>query len=120
MSSHATELAKKYDIALPYHIPHNTCEYNNKEILIQLDYQCLEELHKRCLYVSIIDCPIKDLLLELNLQSYGAELSDRFLEKLAMLSSHHDFYIAVDEVLTGGRVEELLLTRTKPPSFLER
>jgi hypothetical protein len=47
-------------------------------------------------------------------------LSDKFLTKLGKLSSHHNFFFIVDEVLTCGRTGEFLMTNSMPDSFQSR
>ena len=100
-TTNAHPMAKKNTIPLPYHMPCSFC----KSIIIQLELDCLGEIHMRCLQAKLIKNPITELFLELYLQCNGATLSDRFLEKLASLSEKHGFVIAVHEALSGGRCE---------------
>eukprot|EP00957_Ditylum_brightwellii_P009312 704598-Ditylum_brightwellii.AAC.1 len=93
----AHSMAKKRTIPLPHHIPCSSCE----SISIQLELECLQEIHMHYLQAKLIRNPITGLFLELYLQCNGSTLSDRFLEKLASLSEQHGFVISVDEVLTG-------------------
>ena len=101
---------------LPYHLPGIMKERR----LESYEDLCLRILHKRCVYQKTIDQPITVLFLELLLASNGSVLSDRFLEKLGNLSIHHGFGIIVDEILTGARTEEVLLTMEKPRRFLDQ
>jgi hypothetical protein len=114
-TTNAHPMAKKYTIPLPYHIPCSSCE----SIIIQLELDCLEEMHMCCLQANLIKNPITGLLLELHLQCNGATLSDRFLDKLASLSEQHGFVVAVDEVLTEGRCN-FFQTLNKPVAFISR
>jgi hypothetical protein len=63
--------------------------------------------------------PIKAIFLELVLAGNGASLSDRALEKIALLSHKHDFSIIVDEIMTGGRTGTMLHLLTKPKEFIQ-
>ena len=119
-TTHADDKAKKHTVPLPYHIPCNECSSTGKSDLDDLEKNCLEEIHLRCLQAILIGCPIKCLFLELMLQCNGAILTDDFLVKLAKLSQKHEFTIIVDEILTGGRCEKMLLTFSKPTIFQER
>eukprot|EP00957_Ditylum_brightwellii_P202261 15329346-Ditylum_brightwellii.AAC.1 len=96
-TTNAHHMAKKHTIPLSYHIACSSCEL----IIIQLELDCLEEIHMCCLQAKLTKNPITGLFLELYLQCNGALLSDRFLDKLASLSEQHGFVVAVDEVLTG-------------------
>ena len=110
-------IAAKYrTIALPYHIPGTLKTHQ----LQSYEDICLRLLHQRCVYQRSIDKPVTVLFLELLLASNGCLLSDHFLEKVALLSRHHEFGIIVDEILTGGRTPSMLLTMEKPKNFLER
>ena len=81
---------------------------------------CLNHIHKRCMYQHTLGQPVKVLFLELLLASNGSTLSIRFLERLGQLSTHHGFYIIVDEILTGARTNHMLLTMTSPKNFIDR
>eukprot|EP00957_Ditylum_brightwellii_P052358 3971368-Ditylum_brightwellii.AAC.1 len=87
---------------------------------IQLELNCLQELHMLCIQAKLILNPITGLFLELYLQWNGAILSNRFLEKLAVLLEQHGFVTAVDEVLTGSRCAKFLQIFQKPSSFAKR
>jgi len=80
----------------------------------------VEEIHCRCVQAKVEGEPITGLFLELVLQCNGAVLSDTFLEDLATLSEQHDFKIALDEVLTGGRCKNILKVLDTPTSFQKR
>ena len=62
-TSNTLPMAKKHTIPLPYHIPCSSCE----SIIIQLELDCLEEIHMRCLQVKLIKYPITGLFLKLHL-----------------------------------------------------
>ena len=61
--------------------------------------------------------PCKALLLELVLAGNGATLSNRALIAIGKLAVHHGVCVIVDEVMTGGRTEGMLLVLSKPASF---
>ena len=114
------EVALKHTVPLPYHIPCDRC-CNHENMLTKLEDKCLQEIHARCLReVAMTREPVKALLLELILAGCGAELSDRFLGALGELAEKHDFWIIVDEILTGGRTGRMLLTTLKPDKFQHR
>jgi len=112
--------AQQQTIALPYHIPCKRCEGMCCKSILQLEEDCLKELHLRCLLASVAGKPYKGLLLELILAGNGALLSTRFLLKLAALSVKHGFYFVVDEVMTGGRSGTLLFTLQQSEAFRKR
>jgi len=106
--------AKSHTIALPYFID------KNETSLTRLEEECLRELHERCLYAELNETPIKVLMLELILVATGATLSTSFLNKLAQLSIHHNFYFIVDEIITSARTGTLLYTQQMPTTFVDR
>ena len=114
--SEVSHSARVRTVALPYLIP-GTMEDSRRHAYEDV---CLSQLHIRCLYQTTIQQPITVLFLELLLASNGCILSDRFLHKLGLLSSHHGFRIIVDEILTGARTSGLLLTMSKPRSFIDQ
>ena len=113
MTNNANDLAKKHIIPLPYHIPCDQC----KEKIHDLEKSCVEEIHRRCVQAKVEGHRITGLFLELVLQCNGAILSNSFLEDLATLSEQHDFKIALDEVLTGGRCKKILKVLDTPAKF---
>lgn len=58
------------------------------------------------------------LFFELMLAGNGAVLSDRALNKIAILSRKHKFTIIIDEIMTGGRTGTLLLLQKKQKILL--
>ena len=100
--------------ALPYYID---CE---DETWKELEKDCLDEIHSRCLYAKTQDTPIQVIVLELILASTGAMLSKFFLKDFAKLSTHHNFVFIVDEVLTSGRTGTVLYTQQMPEEFQKR
>jgi len=114
--SNASDIAKASTIALPYHIPCKSLSSDDPR-LVELEQQCLEELHIRCLLGILCGRPIKGILLELILAGNGGQLSDRFLCQLAELSVQHGFVLIVDEIMTGAHTGTMLLTSQKPASF---
>lgn len=114
-----SDAAKQQTIALPYHIPCSNCQQQNCKSIRILEEQCLRELHLRSIIGEMSGHPIKALMLELILAGNGGTLSDRFLIRLGKLCQQHRIFIAVDEIMTGGRTGHMLLTNTKPKEFLD-
>lgn len=114
----ATDLAREQTIALPYHIPCSTCRHEG--ILESYEDECLKELHLRCVLQRIKGDPFRALFMELMLAGNGATLSDRFTRRLARLSVQHGFWLAIDEVMTGGRSGTMLFTQQQPEEFRKR
>ena len=108
--------ARSRTIALPYCIEGVMGERG------QISYEdlCLQGLHKRCIYQEAIGQRVTVLFLELLLASNGCTLSNRFLKRVGLLSKHHDFHIIVDEILTGARMDTMLLTMNGPKEFIDR
>jgi adenosylmethionine-8-amino-7-oxononanoate aminotransferase len=75
-------------------------------------------MHEKLLLYRVQGRPIMSLFLELILAGNGAFLSDRSLNKIAILSKQHYFKIVVDEIMTGGRTGSLLLLTTKSINFI--
>ena len=57
---------------------------------------------------------LEHLLMEITLASNGSTVSDRAPTILGELAHLHDFSIAVDEIMTGGRTKTMLPTIEKP------
>jgi hypothetical protein len=90
----------------------------NEPETIQYELDCAMELHHRCLLAKMEGRQVKCLFLELMLCGNGGELSDRFLNHLAIVSKLHGFSLIVDECITGGRIgPTMLLTQSKPTAF---
>ena len=104
---------KKHTVPLPYHIPGVV----DDQFLSEYEDQCLLNLHQRCLVGKMMDEPVTGLLMELILAGNGATLSDRALTKIGELAAFHKFGIIVDEIMTGGRSGNMLLTEKKPKVF---
>ena len=115
-SEDISKFSKQHTIPLPYHIPGTI----SPDTLAIYEDECLRVLHARCIYQTCICEPITTLFLELMLASNGSVLSDRALSIIAAISKRHGFYIIVDEILTGGRCQSMLLTITKPKQFTSR
>ena len=49
-TTNAHPMEKKHTILLPYHTPCSSCE----SIIIQLELDCLETIHMRCLQAKLI------------------------------------------------------------------
>ena len=106
---------KRNTVALPYHIP-GTMDIDD---LHQLEDRCLAALHSRCLVVKMNGMPFTCLLLELMLAGNGSVLSDRALTMIGKLAKHHQLSIIVDEIFTGGRTGQMLLSLSKPKDFVD-
>ena len=115
-TEHLSPVARKHTVALPYHIPGTM----DDDSLVIYEDECMRMLHARCIYQSCICEPISTLFLELILASNGSILSSRALMAISALSKRHGFRIIVDEILTGGRCNTMVLTNTKPKTFIER
>ena len=112
--------SRNITVPLPYCIPVKGFRMDSHEVK-SLENKCLEYIRRRCILAALKERPVKALILELILAGCGAVLSDRFLRELANLSRHHDFFIVVDEILTGGRcTSDFLVTKEKPKEFIDR
>ena len=108
--------AQMFTVPLPYHIPCSTCTSSHSD-LVNLEEECLKELHMCCLLAAINGDPIKGLVMELVLAGNGGTLSHCFLIKLAALSVEHGFGIIVDKIMMAGHMKLMLLTLQKPKEF---
>jgi len=115
----SSEFAKKVGIALPYHVPCDSCCNGNKNDWLEFENKCLFNIHLKYLESRLSGKPFKALFMELILAGNGAMLSDRFLKHLGVLLKHLGITIVVDEIMTGGRCNDkcLLLTQTTPTEF---
>lgn len=113
----ATQYTKEHVIPLPYFIPCPDFHPIQRE---KYEDECLKQLHIRCLLNKLNGRPTRVLFLELVLCGNGSMLSKRALKGLGRLAKHHDFWILVDEVLTGGRCGTMLLLQQQPKIFRER
>ena len=106
---------RRNTVALPYHIPGVLDESE------QQDYedQCLQSLHVRFCVARLAGRPFKALLMELVLASNGGTLSRTALLRIGQLAGHHGVSIIVDEIMTGGRTGNMLLTLSQPAEFVD-
>lgn len=115
----SSDFAQKTGIALPYHLPCCNCCDGDIDQWNNLENECLDEIHYRCLESRLGGYPLKAMFMELVLAGSGGLLSPRFLRYLGILGKHHGFYVVVDEIMTAGRCNDIsfLLTQTTPIEF---
>jgi hypothetical protein len=111
-----TPFVMQHIVALPYYII-GTME---DSVIEKYEDECFRVLHEKCMIMRIKNEPMKCIMLELMLAGNGAQLSDRALLKLAVLSIKHDFRFIIDEIMTGGRTGSMLYLHNKPALFIER
>jgi hypothetical protein len=100
-------------IPLPYCIPGVQGDQQ------QQDYEdsCMKAVHHICLAARMSGNPFKCLLMEHMLACNGATLSDRALTMIGKLADQHGFCLIVDEIMTGARTGQMVLTSTAPAIF---
>ena len=105
----------KQAVALPYFIP---TEKHDREKQINIEKECIKELHCRLLVSIFIGKPIKAIILEYILAGNGGKLSNEFLIKIGKLCQVFGIVIIADEVLTGCHVgPNATITQRMPEEF---
>jgi hypothetical protein len=82
--------------------------------------ECLHNVHCRLCVAKALGRPFKALFLEFILASNGGMLRSRALGLLGKLARHHQIKLIVDEVFTGARTGQLLMTLSSPQDFLDQ
>jgi hypothetical protein len=109
------EATRKQTVPLPYHIPHDSF---TDSMLERIENKCLEFLNFKLVLACLEGTPYKVFLLEYILSGCGAELTIRFLLKLAKQLKQFNVSIIADEVMTAGRVgPSMTITSTLPEEF---
>lgn len=103
-------------VPFPYYVNYPGLSQNS---LKQLEDECLEAIEVKVLVAILNSHPYRGLLLEPMLSGNGGELTDRFLQCLAVLLGKYQVKVVLDEVMTGGRVgpKAMLMESELPESF---
>ena len=109
-------VAKKVTVPVPYLIDG---QFSEDEASTYED-KCLHCIHCHFAQALAMGRPVKAMMLELVLASNGGALRPRFLALLGKLTKHHSVKLIVDEIFTGGRTGEMLLTLSTPREFLDQ
>ena len=100
-------------IPLPYHIPTSITSVD----LSDLEDKCSKELLTRLILAKMKNNDVRCILIEPMLACNGAILSDTFYEIIATLATRFNFVVVLDEILTCGRITDMLLFYKLPATF---
>jgi hypothetical protein len=127
LPNQCSEKAQETTLPFPYFISgcnhcFDGCIRCNSEQLEreELETLCLREIHIRIILSLIKGPPIKAIIMELMLAGSGATLSHKFLIALSFICGTFEIYLVVDEVMTAGRNNTMLMTRGTPQEFINR